>query len=172
MDDGDLNRHDDATHDPRFAPEEIGHDHEFPVPRPERVDGAVGERDRKGEEEGAEILAPLDGVHMEGDLGVGAALKTHQEVRDALEEAALFLDDLDRDGDRRCAVGLRERERRRQEARQHRDSRDEQRRERAAASRATGSADRQRLSLTGKRNGLGMTGLRPLAARDAERASR
>ena len=98
VDDGDLQGHYHTAHHPRLAPEEVGDDDELPVPRPECMDGAVGERDRKGQEEGAEVFAPLDGVHVEGYLGVGAALEVHQEVRHPVEQAAALLDDLDLDG--------------------------------------------------------------------------
>ena len=160
-----------AAHHPRLAPEEVGHDDELAVPRPERVDGAIGERHRKRKEKRGKILAALDGVHVQGDLGVGAALKVHQDVRHPLEEAAAVVGDLDRDGGPRSRIVLRERGRRREDARQKADSGDEQHRERAEASSPPGPVSRHRLALAGERDGARVARLRPRAARDAERAS-
>ena len=54
-----------AAHDPCFPAEEIRDDDEFPVPRPERVDDAAGERDGEAEEECPEVVTALDGTYNE-----------------------------------------------------------------------------------------------------------
>ena len=130
VDDGDLNGHRRAAHHPRLARQEIGDDDEFSVARPQRMDGAVGERDRKGQQEGDEIVAALDGVHVKGHFGIRTALEVHQERGRARERAALFRDVLDRG--RRGRRRLRHRRRGCERARCKQDTRQDRQRERAA----------------------------------------
>ena len=160
VDDGDLHGHDHAPHHPRLAPEEVGDDDELPVPRPERMDRSIGEGDRKGQEKGTEILAPLDGVHVEGHLGVGAALEVHQQVGQPLERTGALLDDLDLDrrGDRRGGVSLGECERCSEQACQELHAQQAQQRDRTAAAASAGPITHRTLSLAGERYGLGMAG--------------
>ena len=96
MNDCHLRRHDEAARNPYFPSQKVRDDDELPVSGTERMEDPVGEGDGETEEKGAEVIPILDCIHVGCDLGVGAALKFNQEIRQAGDPSGFVVRKFDR----------------------------------------------------------------------------